>query len=103
MPQSAAALIASSVVSLNAARYCSRARSKSPKNNASSPASIRTTGSIVGKGVGEGKGVGVGGGPWVFVGAAVGRERGIGKDWQAEITNTKPSPANFFVRFIQTL
>src|ERR671924_1722449 len=103
MPQRAAALIASSVESLNAARYCSRARSKSPKNKARSPVSIRTTGSVVGKGVGEGKGVGVGGGPWVLVGATVGRgrETGRGKFWQAEITSIMPSQAIFFVKFMQ--
>jgi len=60
---------------------------------------------MVGKGVGEGKGVGVGGGPWVLVGAAVGRESGTGngKAWQAEITNTQPSQVSFLVKFMQTL
>src|SRR5215208_4768001 len=102
MPHRAAALIASSVESLKAARYCSRARSKSPKNNAWSPVSIRTTGSMVGKGVGEGTRVGVGGGPGVLVGAAVGRESGTGNGnaWQAEITNTQPSQASFLVKYI---
>jgi hypothetical protein len=47
--------------------------------------------------------VGVGGGPWVFVGAAVGIERGTGKFWQAEMTNTMPSQASLFMKFIQTL
>src|SRR5215216_6461135 len=105
MPHRAAALIASSVESLKAARYCSRARSKSPKNNAWSPVSIRTTGSMVGKGVGEGARVGVGGGPCVLVGAAVekGSGTGRGKFWQAVITKVKPSQASFLVKFIPTL
>jgi hypothetical protein len=60
---------------------------------------------MVGKGVGEGKAVGVGGGPWVLVGAAVGREigTGSGKFWQADITSTIPSQADFLRKFIQTL
>jgi len=60
---------------------------------------------MVGGSVGLGMGVLVGGGPCVWVGAAVGREIGteIGRDWQEDIRNTKPSQAAFFVRFIQTL
>jgi hypothetical protein len=60
---------------------------------------------MVGRGVGDGKRVGVGGGPWVFVGAAVGRGRGrgIGKFWQAEMISTKPSQTDLFTKFIQTL
>jgi hypothetical protein len=60
---------------------------------------------MVGSGVGDGKGVGEGGGPGVFVGAAVGSERGTGsgKLWQAEITSTSPSQADFLRKFMQTL
>jgi hypothetical protein len=60
---------------------------------------------MVGRGVGEGSGVGVGGGPWVIVGAAVEMGRGteMGRFWQAETASTKPSQADFFRKFIQTL
>ena len=64
---------------------------------------MRTTGSIVGKGVGVGSGVLVGVGPGVLDGAAVGRGPGSGSAWQAEMTNMIHSQAIFLVEFMQTL
>jgi hypothetical protein len=70
-----------------------------------SAVSIRTTGSMVGKGVGVGRGVLVGVGPGVFVGSAVGRGRGTGSgnDWQAESAKRIHNQANFLVGFMKTL
>jgi hypothetical protein len=65
---------------------------------------MRTTGSIVGKGVAVGNGVLVGAGPAVFVGVTVEMEgMEIGNAWQAESTQAIHNQAIFLVRCIQTL